>query len=372
MSLKFVFRSEVRLHLTNVAGVGATQLLQSLLPALETESEHSITDIYLPNRGALFSYRPINSAIRATPYRRYLPNAVSRFLECTLFGRRFNGQTPLLVFGDLPLRCDSQQTVFVQTPHLLRPAFFRWSLSAIKFALLRAVFRLNLRHAQNYIVQTAFMRDALISTYPSLAGKVHVIPQPVPTWLIKAGLKRSRRADSCGDKLKLIYPAASYPHKNHRLLAGINSMTASNWPVQSLQLTIKPQLNPAPHVPWIRCTGFLAAPAMIDIYAGADALLFLSSDESYGFPLVEAMYIGLPVICPDLPYARVLCGEGAIYFDATDVSSLKTAVTQLSQRLAGGWWPDWSEQLAAIPTDWATTAKKLLAVVDDRAQNAKH
>ena len=36
-----------------------------------------------------------------------------------------------------------------------------------------------------------------------------------------------------------------------------------------------------------------------------DALLFLSTDESYGFPLIEAMFVGLPIICPDLPYARV-------------------------------------------------------------------
>ena len=354
----------VRLHLTNVAGAGASQLLQSLLPALEADPGHCITDIYLPNRGLLANYQASNSASHATVYRRYLPNAVSRLLECTFFASRFDGRSPLLVLGDLPLRSQCRQTVFVQTAHLLRPSARRWSMGAIKFMLLRAVFRLNLRYIKNCIVQTSIMRDALISSYPGLAGRVYVIPQPVPSWLLRAGLKRSCRVGGSGDKLNLIYPAASYPHKNHKLLAEIAISAENDWPVECLQLTIEPQTNPAPGVPWVRCSGFLSAMEMIDIYAAADALLFLSSDESYGFPLVEAMFVGLPIVCPNLPYAKILCGDEAIYFDHTDLASLKAALTILQRRLADGWWPDWRKQLAAIPPDWASTAKQMLAVVD--------
>lgn len=355
----------VRLHLTNVSGAGAIQLLQSLLPALEAETRHIVTKIYLPSCGSLASYRSSRRVTRTSQYRRYLPNAVSRLLECTLFGYRFNGSTPMLVLGDLPIRSLCKQTVFVQTPHLLKSNAFHWSMSTIKFFIMRTIFRLNLRYAENYIVQTVYMRDALIASYPALDGKVHVIPQPVPTWLIKAGLKRSSRArHTSGEKLKLIYPAASYPHKNHKLLVGINSNTASDWPVKSLQLTIRPQLNPAPSVPWIRCTGFLSSPAMVEIYTDADALLFLSANESYGFPLVEAMYVGLPIICPNLPYAKILCGNQAIYFDHTDIVSLRDAIEVLHRRLTEGWWPDWREQLEAIPSDWHTVASRILAVVD--------
>ena len=30
-------------------------------------------------------------------------------------------------------------------------------------------------------------------------------------------------------------------------------------------------------------------------------LCYLSKEESFGFPLIEAMYLGLPIVCPDLP-----------------------------------------------------------------------
>jgi glycosyltransferase involved in cell wall biosynthesis len=363
MKVEHNHQPAVRLHLTNVAGAGATQLLQSLLPALEQCCHSTIVEIYLPDRGAMANYLPSSTSIHVARYRRWLPNAMSRLLECTLFGRHFDGKEPLLVLGDLPLRCIAPQTVFVQTPHLLRPAHFRWNIVSIKFAISRMIFRLNMRYASAFIVQTKLMKDALIATYPALRAKVHVISQPVPTWLLETKLVRKSREVSAGDGLSLIYPAASYPHKNHKLLSGLSTASADTWPVQRLILTVANNLNPAPTVRWIDCVGFLSAQQMIQAYSHTDALLFLSRDESYGFPLVEAMFVGLPIICPDLPYARILCGEQAIYFVPDDLGSLEFAVCELHQRLANGWWPDWSHQLASIPKDWNTVAQKMMAIV---------
>ena len=362
MSTKNNAQLAVRLHLTNVAGAGATQLLQSLLPALERRSSARVAKIYLPDRGVLANYLPTSTSIYVTKYQRRLPNAISRLFECTLLGQQFDGDAPLLVLGDLPLRCRALQTVFVQTPHLLRPAQFRVSVSSIKFAISRLIFRLNLRHASAFIVQTKLMKDALIATYPAVSGKVHVISQPVPAWLLTQKLVRTRREVSTDDGLRLIYPAASYPHKNHKLLSAITRANADAWPVQRLVLTVGNDLNPAPTVPWVDCVGFLSAQQMIQAYSHVDALLFLSRDESYGFPLVEAMFVGLPIICPDLPYARILCGEQAIYFDPNHVASLKKAIETLKLRLDAGWWPDWTKQLAVIPASWDEVADDMLRV----------
>ena len=41
----------LRLHLTNVAGVGASQLLLSLLPAFDRSKSVHVSNIYLPDRG---------------------------------------------------------------------------------------------------------------------------------------------------------------------------------------------------------------------------------------------------------------------------------------------------------------------------------
>jgi glycosyltransferase involved in cell wall biosynthesis len=341
-------------------------LLLSLLPALERNAGVQITEIHLPDRGSLANYQKSPDGGMSTRYRRRLPNALSRILECLVFARKFDGNTPLLVLGDLPLRCNAPQVVFVQTPHLLRPVRYRWRLDSLKFAISRLVFRLNARYADAFVVQTTFMQSALAASYPAIGKRIHVIAQPVPAWLLENASRRSGLRGTPGAALKLIYPAAGYPHKNHRLLASIKPGPDLSWPVENLKLTLPVENHPAPDIRWIQCVGFLSAPAMIQAYGEADGLLFLSTDESYGFPLVEAMFMGLPVVCPDLPYAHALCGEGAIYFDPLSIDSLRTAIETLHARLSSGWWPDWTKQLNAIPKDWDVVADAMIAVACDK------
>lgn len=351
----------IRVHLTNVVGAGASQLLLSLLPALEANQGAQVNAVYLPDKGPLQGHVPVNRDTRRIPYHRRLPNAISRILECTIFGGHFNGSTPLLVLGDLPVRCKALQVVFVHTTHLVHASTYNSLSSNIKFWIARLIFALNQKHVSAFIVQTEFMRSALLAAYPSLKGRVHIVGQPVPTWLLENQVQYHVRSIGKGSGLKLFYPAAAYPHKNHQMLAQVSSV--AQWPVESLQLTLDPSANPAPDTGWIKCTGFLSEEQMHQAYAEADALLFLSLTESYGFPLIEAMFIGLPIICPNLPYARALCGDQAIYFEASDIQSLRNACSELKARLLRGWLPDWSTQTNSLPKDWDSVANQMLDVV---------
>ncbi len=356
-------RITVRLHLTNVTGAGATQLLQSLLPALEREQRAILECIYLPDRGALSSYLSSNSITLTKVFRRSLPKALSRVLECTLFSYQFNGDTPLLVLGDLPLRCRGAQIVFVQQSNLLQPHHFQWRISGLRYLLARSIFAINRSRVRAFIVQTDVMRIALERMYPDIAGRVHVIAQPVPSWLLYSGLRRNGRVQQHRGGLRLVYPAADYPHKNHRLLSRIT--VQDDCPIEELILTINPASNPASHLSWVRCSGFLSPEEMIRVYSEVDALLFLSKEESYGFPLIEAMFVGLPIVCPDLAYARTLCGDEAIYFDPDDIESMLSAIQKLEARLKQGWWPYWEDRLTNFPRDWETVAVRMLEVVCD-------
>ncbi|MFZ2407779.1 MAG: glycosyltransferase, partial [Methylobacter sp.] len=201
-----------------------------------------------------------------------------------------------------------------------------------------------------------------------ITGRVHVIAQPVPNWLLESRLKCTQRNIRTGSGLRLFYPAATYPHKNHQLLSAIQANRENAWPVAELLLTIPENLNPNPAISWIHCVDRLAPDAVLNAYEATDALLFLSLSESFGFPLLEAMWIGLPIICPDLPYARTLCGNQAIYFDPEDVNSLQAAVADLNARLDSGWWPEWSENLKAIPQNWQEVAAAMLSLATDEGE----
>jgi hypothetical protein len=356
----------IRVHATNIVGLGAMQLVQSLLPAMERLDGYQLRTIYLPARGALAGYGPFRSSTNLVRRKRYLPNSISRILECTLFARRFEGEGKLLVLGDIPLRCRGRQTVFVQTPLLTKNGAGNRRMGMVKYLIARSLFRLNAPFASAFIVQTEAMKAALSETYPGISARIHVIGQPPPGWLLAAGLRRTGVTPHHAPGLKLFYPAADYPHKNHRLLSRIGSGGNPGWPVSSLTLTIEKDLHPSPKIEWIRCVGRLEPAGVLGMYGTVDGLLFLSLSESFGFPLVEAMCIGLPIICPDLPYARVLCGDEAIYFDPDDVSSLQAAVMELDGKLKAGWWPDWREPMKAIPQNWSAVADSMLRITVDR------
>lgn len=361
-SLRTTAAPAYRVHLTNVVGTGAVQLVQSLLPALEHAPGHHLQEIHLPDRGELAHYRRTTPGPEPRRRRRLLANEASRLLECLWPGRALDGETPLLVLGDLPLRCTGPQAVFVQTPHLAQAGRAADRLAAFKYWIARAVFRLNRHRPHAFIVQTEAMRSALVRSYPDIRERVHVVAQPAPAWLLAARLKRTGRRLQGDMPLSLFYPAAPYPHKNHRLLSQVAKVTGA-WPVTQLTLTIPPASSPNATVPWIHCVGLLPPAAVVAVYSKADALLFLSIAESYGLPLVEAMWIGLPVVCPDLPYARALCGSEAIYFNPDRIDSLHAALTELRARLGRGWWPDWADRLNAIPRDWDAVAEAMLKIL---------
>lgn len=346
-------------HLSNVIGAGAVQLVKSLLPELLCVSRQPIT-VILPDRGELSEFKWKSHRVSVVNVRRRLPKFISRFFEC-LFPFKLPENSTLLVLGDLPLRTNGSQTLFVQTSNLVRdhkPSLI--SFDYFKYSASQLLFSLNHKYVKHFIVQTEVMKKRLESYYPVVKGRVSVVPQPVPGWLVRSDVSRGGRCVS--GNLRLFYPAAPYPHKNHRLLSNVNAENMHCLPIEKITLTIDPSCNPNLNWPVIQCIGLISPDEIISFYRESDALIFLSQEESFGFPLIEAMYCGLPIVCPDLPYARTLCGDMAIYFRDNDVASLCDAIVLLKNKLDKGWWPDWKEQLEYLPIDWKSVAVKMLDI----------
>ena len=351
----------LRVSLTNVTGLGAAILARSLVPALEACPALRISKYYVPATSE-FLQNNDDLAGKLEIYYRKLPNSLSRVLECTFLAGYFDGPEPLLVMGDLPLATKAPQIVFVQSPHIISDVATNGLLDRLRYKVARAIVRRNHRHVAAFIVQSDVMRDGLVETYKIESNRIHIVPQPPPGWLLKSRLVRTSRHRTRSKRLRLFYPAAAYPHKNHHLLARAQGDPAWAELIETWTLTIELGMKPVAEA-WIECTGRLEAEAVIDAYRQSDALVFLSKSESFGFPLIEAMWVGLPIVCPDLPYAHTLCGDQAIYFDPDDIESLKAALMVLQTRLDEGWWPDWTDQLEKIPSSWDDVAKAISKIV---------
>lgn len=344
------------IHMTNIHGAGAVNLSISILPHLLNIKTLIVDKIYVPHNGLVSEFfRNEKNNSNIIYYKRWLPNALSRLLECTLFGNKFESLFPLLVFGDIPLRVNCKQTLFIQNSLLFSDDYI-----SLKNFLLKFLFKFNLKFVDIFIVQTEVMKLKLQKFHPDTAGKIRVIGQPAPNWIDIHSNSEIYKKNKQYSSLKLIYPANFYPHKNHKLLSTINHK--KEWPVSKLLLTVDESLNPARHVEWIKCVGFLSPPQLLDAYLESDALLFLSLEESLGFPLIEAMYLGRSIVCPDLPYAHTICGDQAIYFQPNDLDSLQKSLIRLNNLLDNGWLPCWEAALSNLPGSWREVANSFYMV----------
>ncbi len=90
---------------------------------------------------------------------------------------------------------------------------------------------------------------------------------------------------------------------------------------------------------------------------GARALLFPSFGEGYGLPLAEALSLGVPAICSDIPVFREVGGDGPVYLDPLDGTGWMRAITEFvgnppsrqrqCTQTAARAYPSWSDSVRA-------------------------
>lgn len=97
-------------------------------------------------------------------------------------------------------------------------------------------------------------------------------------------------------------------------------------------------------------------------YQNATALLFLSQDEGFGLPLVEAAYHRLPILCSDIPIFHEVAGDGATYVDISTVDSVaKSIIDWLHQ--------DVHPDSGTVPIyRWEQTAKEIADILENKKE----
>lgn len=338
-----------QIHATNINGLGASQVVISFLDAYIENNNTNQTLIHLPIKGVLSSYSSNKVTIKR--FKRRLPNAFSRLIEC-LFSRFFFKNVPTVVLGDIPLRGIKDQIVLVHQPNLIKPCVNSFSSRTLTFKVNRFLFKINQKYAKKIIVQTGAMAQEMIASYPCIKDKVIIAPQPVPNWLVKDKIY-SRTSKN---KLILFYPAAYYPHKKHEFLLDINKYIEKNR-INSLNIEIwitlkEDEFLPFKEIKYIKNLGRLSSEQMNVKYRETDALLFLSSMESYGLPLVEALTLNLPIVVADFKYSRWLCEEFAYYFTPYDVSTFVSCVKELQKDLNKSKPINYKKALTKFPNSW--------------------
>jgi glycosyltransferase involved in cell wall biosynthesis len=193
----------------------------------------------------------------------------------------------------------------------------------------------SVRVATEVMAQTAALADAIAARTGRSRATIHVTPHG-PGLANEPPPQRPKMSDR---PVRIGYIAKWGVQKNFDVLfAAIARWTAVGRDVR-LVLTLDPNLAENVRLlaraeamgltPVIENVGNKDAAFISALYDSLDIFAFPSLVESFGFPLVEAMAKGLPIVAADTASNRELAGNAGSYFSPFDSDALATMLGQI-------------------------------------------
>lgn len=242
-------------------------------------------------------------------------------------------------------------------------------------AILRAFFRRSLSISSGVIVQTTLMKK-YISKLKFDFDFIEVIPKAVEN---ESDIIFTSLSDQITSKLEFglgrqaftfLYVSTLMPHKNHITLIKAFSLIASKGLNIRVALTITEKqliaiggdkaksLLESGH---ILALGWVNKSSLKALYDVCEACLMPSLLESLSSAHLEAMTWGKPQIISDLPYAKDLCGDAAVYVESKDYIAWAQNIEKFVEdsNLRNNLVKLGYVRMDNLPRNWETVAEKV-------------
>jgi len=310
-------------HATNVHTGGGRSLLNALLQSLPTDSGVvALLDTRMETPDTL----PHNLEVK-----RVKPSVWQRLKAEWWLARRVKQNDIVLCFGNLPplFQLHGRAVVFVQNRYLIdRIGLENFPFKTrMRLKVERYWFFWKADNAHAFIVQSPSMQTILKSL-----GKVGCKPVYVfPFVKTSQGYQRALELTSHEEvEHDFIYVASGEPHKNHRRLIEAWCLLAHDGLFPSLRLTLDTKVH-ADLCIWIdkkkrqfglnlQNLGVQPHEQIKHFYTQARALIYPSTFESFGLPLIEARQAGLAVIASELDFIRDVLDPEQVFDPKSSVS----------------------------------------------------
>jgi glycosyltransferase involved in cell wall biosynthesis len=317
------------LSATNVHQGGGAILLRAILEAdfpFNAVCAHLDTRLILTNRYAM-----------EVAIRRVRPTILHRLLSDWRLARSVSPGDTVLCFGNLPplFKCSGRVFLFIQNRYLIEDVSiqhfpFKARLRLHFERLWLSVFSSN---AKVFIVQTPSMESALRFSGKAMGKRILVLP-----FVFNCdGYKRSLIPASFGESRDsaFLYVASGEPHKNHRNLVEAWCLLAQEGLFPVLWLTLDENID-IELLNWLEqrrqhfCLSILnfgrqSHEEVRQLYSQVEVLIFPSTLESFGLPLIEARQAGLAVLASELDFVRDVLDPEHV-FDPKSPLSIARAV----------------------------------------------
>lgn len=215
----------------------------------------------------------------------------------------------------------------VVTVHDLQPFAMPEHFSHVKRSYLQIVLPMSVRKARRVVTLTEFTRRDLHERLGVDLAKIDLVysgVEPADDAMELARLPEVLERYGLVQQRYFLYPAITYPHKNHLvLLDALAQMPEAKKDIQLVLTGGAAQMEQRVHEEAVRLgvvgrvvrTGRIPREDLDVLYRGAAALLFPSRFEGFGLPVLEAMVRGCAVIASDVTSLPEVIGDAGVLVD---------------------------------------------------------
>lgn len=192
------------------------------------------------------------------------------------------------------------------------------------------------RHARHIVTVSEYTKQELIKSFPAAENKTTVIHNGLNENIFKkqspAKIKLFRKKYSLPEKYFLTVGIG----KKHKNIDFIIRALAPLWKSGKLSVPlvlggtggkipdyVNHEIRKQDVVKFIYVMPFLEDTELPLLYASADLFFMPSLIEGFGFPVIEAMACGTPVLCSSTSSLPEIAGNAAAYFDPCDEQSFR-------------------------------------------------
>jgi glycosyltransferase involved in cell wall biosynthesis len=215
------------------------------------------------------------------------------------------------------------------------------------------VYRTHCERAEMVVAMTEWGKRDLLRNYGLPAEKVGVVPWGSVLWEYPQPSEEhlALLRDGLSPDGFLLYPAQTWPHKNHEALLEALALIRRREGVAIPLICpgkrnrhfarIASRIRALDLSDTTRFPGFVSPLELRGLYELATALVFPSRFEGWGLPICEAFSAGLPVAASSTTSVPDLVGDAGLLFDPNEPEEMAASVLrlwrdpELRQTLAG-------------------------------------